>query len=597
LSASSETDVTASITPGFFIERGVASTSRALVVSALVVIILVGFGFRATQLSAEGLSEDELNKLVAVEDYRARGLTSANGEHPFLMKALLTASIVAAEYWNDTALAAANPQMRIPTEAALRLPVAVFGALTSLLIFLLASELFGIETGLIAAALWALDPSAIGFNRIAKEDSFLLFFFLLANIFWLRGQRVAESGRGRPSHYYWATAAAYGAMMASKYVPHFLAISTSYYYIFQGIPATRWRVGWRRWLIFFAIMGATFLVCNPTILLPSTWREMAVFAGEKRIGHDSYEFMGSLYRNQMTLWLKGSPWYFYYVFMAVKIPLPVIFSFLVGLVLLFRKRMGDGRFFLLFWMLFWFLPFTVMGGKFTRYFTMALPVVLITAAIGAHFIAQQFSERLHAIFGNEAVRGYARSGVAALVLAFPLFASASALPHYRLYTTSLGGGWERAGSYFPHDEFYDSSVRESVAEVARRARPGARVASETPGLISHYAKLAGRGDLVSVSLSDKEAIGQFAEGDFIVVARGRRYFSNEALVARLQEQSAPVASISLGTVPSIRIYVLGKDLSVIRSQLPVVKDKQLTRGKLLATVFQTDRIAEGFASS
>ena len=46
---------------------------------------------------------------------------------------------------------------------------------------------------LLAAALWAFDPQAIGFNRIAKEDTFLLFFFLLANIFWLRGQRVAES--------------------------------------------------------------------------------------------------------------------------------------------------------------------------------------------------------------------------------------------------------------------------------------------------------------------------------------------------------------------------------------------------------------------
>jgi hypothetical protein len=558
LSASSETVVTASITPGFFIERGVRATSRALVISALVVIILAGFGFRAAQLSAEGLSEDELNKLVAVEDYRARGLTSANGEHPFLMKALLTASVVAADYWNETALVASNPSLRVQSETALRLPGAIFGALTSLLIFLVASELFGTEVGLIAAALWALDPSAIGFNRIAKEDSFLLFFFLLANIFWLRGQRVAESGRGHPERYYWATAAAFGAMVASKYLPHYIGISASYYHIFQGIPATRWRLGTRRWLIFFAVMGAAFVLCNPTILLPSTWHEMAVFAREKRIGHDSYEFMGQLYRNQVTLWLKGVPWFFYYVFMAVKIPLPVIISFVVGLVLLFRKRMGDGRFFLLFWLLLWFLPLSVMGGKFTRYFTMALPVVLMTAAIGAHYVAQLLAEKLHDVFGNTSLRGYARSGVAALVLAFPAFASASALPHYRLYTTALGGGWERAGSYFPHDEFYDSSVREAVAEIARRAGTGARIASETPGLVSHYAQLAGRSDLVSVSLSDREAMSQFVEGDLIIVARGRRYFSNDALVERLQDGSAPAASVSLSGVPSIRIFVLEK---------------------------------------
>jgi hypothetical protein len=66
LSVSSGTVVTASITPGFFVGRGLRSVTRALVVSALTLIILVGFGFRAVRLGSEGLSEDELNKLTAV---------------------------------------------------------------------------------------------------------------------------------------------------------------------------------------------------------------------------------------------------------------------------------------------------------------------------------------------------------------------------------------------------------------------------------------------------------------------------------------------------------------------------------------------------
>jgi hypothetical protein len=544
------------------------SLSRALIVSALTLIILVGFGFRAARLGAEGLSEDELNKLMAVEDYRAHGLTSANGEHPMLMKALLTVSIKASERWNQTALLASHPSMRLSTETALRLPGVALGALTSLLIFLVASELFGTEIGLIAAALWALDPSAIGFNRIAKEDTFLLFFFLLANVFWLRGQRVAECGRGRPDPYYWAAAASFGAMVASKYVPHYLGISVSYYYIFQNVPATCWRMGKRRWMVFFAVMGGTFLLCNPTILLPGTWHEMAVFAGEKRIGHDAYEFMGTLYRNQMTLWLKGSPWYFYYVFMAVKIPVPVIVSFLIGLPLLFRRKLGDGRFFLLFWLLLWFMPFTVMGGKFTRYFTMALPAVLMTAAIGVHHTAKIVSEVLRAVFKDGALRDYARTSVAVLVLAFPAFASLSAMPHYRLYTNVVGGGWERAGSYFPHDEFYDSGVREAVAKLSLRAPHNARVASETPGLVAYYARLAGRGDLVSLSLSDRPAMEQMSEGDFVIAARGRRYFSNDVPVKRLQEQSAPVEVVSLGVVPAASIYVLDESsLAAISAEL------------------------------
>jgi predicted membrane-bound dolichyl-phosphate-mannose-protein mannosyltransferase len=557
LSASAETVITAGIRPELFEKRGLQIRSRTLLVAALAVITLLGFGFRAAQLSAEGLSEDELNKLQAVEEYRRHGLSSVNGEHPMLMKALMAMSVVAAERWNATSLAADHPAVQVQTETALRLPGVVFGAATALLIFLLVSELFGTEIALIAAALWALDPTAISFNRIAKEDTFLLFFFLLANVFWLKSQRVAESGKGNPEPLYWATAASYGAMMASKYMPHLMAVGVSYYYIFQGIPQTRWRMGKKRFLIFFAVMGAVFLVCNPTILLPGTWHEMRIFAGEKRIGHGSYEFMGTLYLNQMSLWLKGMPWYFYYVFMGVKLPLTTIAAFLMGLPLLFRKRLGDGRFFLFFWLLYWFMPFTVMGGKYTRYFTTALPLVLITAAIGIHFVAQFLARSLTAAFSERAVAP-ARAGVVALALFVAAVASASAMPYYRLYTNALGASVAQVGSYFPHDEFYDASVRDAAREVARLARPGARVASETPGLFDYYTRLAGRSDLVFVSLSDEEAMKEMGAGDVVILARGRRYLTNDELISSLEKRLEPAATVSLGEVPSVKIFVLDK---------------------------------------
>lgn len=563
LSASAAIITTARLTPELFVARGVRSTSRSVTILALALAIIVGFGLRVVQLGAEGLSEDELNKLHAVEDYRAHGLTAANGEHPMLMKALLTVSVVAAETWNGFSTVVSHPSLSISTEAALRLPGALFGALTSLLIFLVVIELFGPEIALISAVLWAIDPSGIGFGRIAKEDTFLLFFFLLANVFWVRGQRVAESGQGKPEPFYWATAAAFGAMVASKYLPYLIAISGSYYYTFQRIPTRRWRMGKRKWLIFFAIMGLTFLICNPTILLPGTWHEMKLFAGEGRIGHDSYEFMGTLYHNQMTLWLKGSPWYFYFVFMGVKMSLPILIAFLVGLPLLFRKRLGDGRFLLLFWLFYWFVPFSVLGGKFTRYFTIALPVVLITAAVGIHFVAQLVTGFVARKFENQSLSAYARALVIMLPLTFPLVASAAIAPHYRLYTNWLGGGWETAGSYFPHDEFYDASVREAAMEIAGRARPGARIASETPGLFDYYARRAGRTDLITISLSDPIAVQQLEAADFVVVARGRRYFSNDEVVKTLQQVAEPTLNLSLGRAPSIAIYELDQSTARI----------------------------------
>ena len=416
------------VTPKLFAAQGARTHSRALVVSLLSLILLVGFGLRAYHLSAEGLSEDELNKLNAVADYRAHGLTSTNGEHPFLMKALLALSVLAAEEWNGSRIVAAHTQWHVAEETALRLPSALLGTFTALLLFLLVAELFGPVTALIAAALWAIDPAAVAFNRIAKEDTFLLFFFLLANVFWLRCRRAAEAGAQHYLRYAWATAAAFGAMLASKYMPHLLAISTSYYHIFQAIPATRWRLGKLRWLAFFAVLGAVFVMLNPTILLPGTWHEMRLFAGEHRIAHEGYEFFGRLYHNQFTLWLRGIPWYFYYAFMAFKLPLTVVVGFLVGLPLLFTKRLGDGRYFVLFWLFFWFFPFTLLGGKFLRYFTDALPVVLITTAVGVHALMQWAAQLVKRLSTTETFKTYVQAFVLLCALAGSAYASASAMP-------------------------------------------------------------------------------------------------------------------------------------------------------------------------
>jgi Dolichyl-phosphate-mannose-protein mannosyltransferase len=550
---------TASTAPELFPARVLRTEGRALFVAALCVLTLVAFGLRAYRLGDESLSEDELNKVKAVAEYREKGLTPANGEHPFLMKAMLAVSIIVAERWNDSSPARDDARLRISTETAARLPGALLGSLTTLLVFLVTRELFGAEVALVAAALWALDPAAIGFNRIAKEDSFLLFFFLLGNAFWLRGQTVAERGARKPEPYYWAAAASFGAMLASKYVPHFFAITASYYYVFQGDPRVRWRVGKRKWLVFFAVMGLAFLACNPTILLPGTWHEMRVFAGENRIGHDSYEFLGRLYRNQMTLWLRGSPWYFYYVLMGVKLATPVVVAFVFGLPQLFRKRLGDGRYFILFWLFFWFFPFTFMGGKFTRYFTFVLPAVLITAAVGIYVAAGLVSRALsRSSTGSRA--GASASALLALgVAASSAYASISSAPHYRLYTSALGGGPARAGTYFPHDEFYDATTREVAEELARIAAPGARVASETPELMAYYEQAAGRTDLRNLSLSDRAAVEGMGPGDVVVVARGRRYFSNDELTERLRRASKPAAEVSLGRVPAAQIYVLDSE--------------------------------------
>jgi Dolichyl-phosphate-mannose-protein mannosyltransferase len=548
LSVHAEAIITAGLRPDLFAGRGVLANSKTLVFAALIILVVAGFGFRVTGLSAEGLSEDELNKLNAVADYRAHGLTGANGEHPMLMKACQAVTIILAEKWNNTFVS-----NQIAPETALRLPGAIVGALSAILIFLIASELFGLEVALIAAALWAFDPAAIGLNRIAKEDSFLLFFFLLANVFWLRGQRAAESTDSSPNKYYWLTAASYGAMVASKYLPHLFAISLCYYWMFQSLPETRWRLGKKRLLIFFTIMGLVFLVLSPTVLLPETWRQMGLFAGGKRVSHDGYEFMGHLYTQRFSDWLNGIPFYFYLVFTAVKLPLLTVLGFVAGLPLLFRRKLGDGRYFILFWFLLWVVTFCFAGGKFTRYYTTVLPAVLITSALGIQFVGRWLANR---ISDGASLKHYVPASLAVIVIAGSVIDSVNAAPHFRLFTNSIGGGTAWAGYYFPHDEFYDASMRDAMAEIATSARTGARVASESPSLATYYAERAKRPDLVCVSLSDPDAVKQLGIGDYVIVARGRRYFSNDALISTLRDHSTPVAELKLGVVPSAKIYKL-----------------------------------------
>ncbi len=104
-------------------------------------------------------------------------------------------------------------------------------------------------------------------------------------------------------------------------------------------------------------------------------------------------------------------------------------------------------------------------------------------------------------------------------------------------------------------------------EIAQRAAPGARVASESPVLAAYYAERINRKDLNCVSLSDPEALSQLRVGDFIIDARGRRYFSNDALLLELRRSVTPTSSLSLGGVRSADVYEIdGKVLEVLKVQ-------------------------------
>jgi hypothetical protein len=292
------------------------------------------------------------------------------------------------------------------------------------------------------------------------------------------------------------------------------------------------------------------------VLLPETWRQMGLFAGGKRISHDGYEFMGQLYTQRFADWLHGIPVYFYFVYTAVKLPVLTVIGFVVGLPLLFRRKLGDGRYFILFWFYLWVIAFSLPGGKFTRYYTTVLPAVLITAALGIQFAGRWLAKRIASIHFATGLKHYVPACLAVIVIVASVVNSIHAAPHLRLYTNAFGGGMAWAGYYFPHDEFYDASMRDVIGEVAKRARTGARVVSESPTLAAYYAQRDGRADLVCISMSDADALKQLTVGDFVIVARGRRYFSNDALINALRDDATPINEFHLGPTLSAKLYQL-----------------------------------------
>ncbi|HET9479396.1 MAG TPA: glycosyltransferase family 39 protein, partial [Pyrinomonadaceae bacterium] len=177
------------------------------IIGTLALLVILGFGLRVTQLGAIGFAEDEMNKLDAIHAYE-RGDFSANSEHPMVMKLLMWASVRKGPLDN--------------TEAALRLPNALIGALTVIPLFLLTAAFFDRWTALLAAAFWAFGVNAITHNRIGKEDSLLVFFMLFAFFFFVRAKQISPVDKSARANRYAASAVSFGLMIASKYFPHYL---------------------------------------------------------------------------------------------------------------------------------------------------------------------------------------------------------------------------------------------------------------------------------------------------------------------------------------------------------------------------------------
>jgi 4-amino-4-deoxy-L-arabinose transferase-like glycosyltransferase len=522
----------------------------------VLLLVAVGLAARFYNLDAAGLAEDEATKLAAVNSY-SRGDFTANAEHPMLMKWMCFASVKTAELWNRTAGPALS--MTMSPETAIRLPNAVFGALTVVPLFLLASSLLGFRAGLITGVLWALGLEAIWFNRIAKEDTLMVFFAFSGYCLYNLAKRHAEADPRISNRLFALAGAAFGLMLSSKYFPQYFALNQVYYTLIGYDSRNNRPVGRKRWGYFFAAMIPAFLITNPALFLPGSWSYLLRYVNKENLAHHGYLVMDTLFMNDMSATPGGNPWYFYLLFFGVKIPLPLLIAFAVGLIEIFRHRgaypQSRGYLFLRLMLVFWLLPMSLVGTKFLRYTLFLMPLVYMTSAIGA-IVLWKAAVRFMVAFNIDwlLARRVAAVWVSLVVVGFPSFIAARSIitSHPGLYVNALGGG--RVGYFFPHDEFYDLGARESIRYIADTAPRGARLASEIPGVVDHYLKQYGRTDIESVILSHPEFDLNKTKPDYALVQRGRVYVENQASLKVIQTTWLPVQTSSYQGAATSQVY-------------------------------------------
>ena len=502
-------------------------TAAKLVLAALVIF---GLWLRLRGLSAEGFADDEVHKWLAANRYLKATFSGDDVEHPMLMKWLIAGCIVIGR------------PLGWAMETMTRLPNAIAGGLSILVVALLGRRLFGRTAGLLAAGLAACSVTLVGYQRVAKEDTLLGLFLML--LLWCLAEAKAAADDGRDARR-WELfgAAALAGMLASKYFFFLTPIPVVFYLWVKR--DSHWRVPLKRWAQLASVAFLLWVCLNWSPFLPSTWEYAKSYTTGQQTVHGSLFFMGRIYHNLVEYGLKGTPPWFYAVFAAVKLAPLTFLAALGGLaVALVQRRPAHKLMFS--WLAVWFFVHSLSGSKWGRFFVSVLPAFLIFAG----YCAALLLERLRA----PAPRWAALTAAALLLPGGEALAALRHAPHYRLYISPLGGGDAQVQYYFPHCDYFDAGFREAVQYVAAHAEPGAELSTEIDWPSELYTGEAGRPDLLQ-TLVRRGRTCRSGHICYVVVQAGRLYFLNQDAVANLSRR-APWHVESIEGREVVKVYRL-----------------------------------------
>lgn len=546
--------------------------------AAIVLLLsLLAFFVRIERLGINSLSEDETAKWAAVQEYRQGHFVGVNSEHPMMPKMLIWASLTAGECWSRVASVHGWPSMR--PEGWLRFPNVLFGAATSAILFLFCRRMMGFAGSFAAGFFWAVAPLAIALNRLAKEETPLTFFTLLACYLYCRAQQANADQSAR--RWYDLSAISFGFSFASQYIPHLLGLNAMAWLFAgrAGLNNTPSRFSYKR---FFLVILLTFILLNPVVLFPSNFNAILHWLHHDGVKHNGYDFDGMLYVNLPARLLAGVPWKFYLWLLLFKMPIPILAAIILGSVLLLRHRRTLPACFFLTLGVVQLIGLSLSGAKWIRYSLPLLPFLFLAGG----YAVQETWDRMREWKVSPALVGTA----AVLLFGWPLAELNNWSPYYSFYLNPIGGGTRSITRYFAPDEVAEFDTREVAQQVCLSAPAGSRLATARPMSMTYYIESCGRTDIEVVPLYDLHYVPR--DGDLIVLEPSRRFFETQRFFDALENSGMSHRAIPVGPVLASTIYLF--DTTVSKHTVP---EPTLTQLQDSPTKFHTNTQKPGSVSA
>ena len=511
----------------------------------LLMLTVLAFSVRFYRVDFNSLSEDEVAKWAAIQEYRHGHFVGVNSEHPMLPKMLAWASLTTGERWGR--LAAKHGWRTLNPEGWLRLPNVLFGTATTAILFLLCRRMMGVAGSFAASFFWAVAPLPVALNRLTKEETPLAFFTLLACYFYCRAQQ-SDAGR-TVGRWYDLSAISFGLGLASQYILHLLGLNALAWFLAgkMGLNRKPSQFSYKR---FFFVMFLTFVLVNPVVLSPANFNAILHWLHHDGVKHTGYDFDGTLYMNFPSRLLAGVPWFYYLWLLLVKTPIPILLAVILGSALLLRERRTLASCFFLSFGLVQLAGLSVSGAKWIRY---SLPLLPFLYLAGGYAVQQT----LKAAKGRVLSQGLV--GLAAVILlGWPLLELPSWAPYYSFYLNSIGGEKQNIARYFAMDEVSEFDTREVAQAVCPFAPAAASLATARPMSMAYYLQVCGRADLQVVPLYDTHYAPR--DGDLIVLEPSRRFFETQRFFDALRNSGMPHSEVRVGPVLASTIYLFDPSL-------------------------------------